>query len=65
MLYCPRDGARLTEFMAEQGMERLTYGAEFEGSKVVTNLMASRSIDFHSSAPAEAPLTSKGPEVFA
>ena len=37
--------------MAGQGMERLTYGGEFEGSKVVINLMASRSMNFHSSAP--------------
>jgi D-glycero-alpha-D-manno-heptose-7-phosphate kinase len=65
MLYCPTDGARLTEFMAAQGMERLTYGAEFEGSKVVINMMASRSIDFHSTVPAEAPLSPKEPEVFA
>jgi hypothetical protein len=46
-------------------MERLTYGAEFEGSKVVINMMASRSIDFHSTVPAEAPLSPKEPEVFA
>jgi D-glycero-alpha-D-manno-heptose-7-phosphate kinase len=65
MLYCPHEGARLTEFMAAQGMERLTYGAEFEGSKIVVNLMASRSIDFHSSAAVEPSHTSKGPEVFA
>lgn len=51
MLYCPQDGAALTEFMAGHGMERLTYGGEFEGSKVVINLMASRSMNFHSSAP--------------
>jgi D-glycero-alpha-D-manno-heptose-7-phosphate kinase len=49
MLYCPRDGQRLTDFMATRGMPRLTYGAEFEGSKVITNVMASRSIRYHSS----------------
>lgn len=49
MLYCPRDGQRLTEFMASHGMPRLTYGAEFEGSKVITNVMTSRSIHYHSS----------------
>lgn len=48
MLYCPNNGARLTEFMASQGMERLTYSAEFEGSKVLTNVMSSRAIDYHS-----------------
>ncbi len=65
MLYCPRDGAQLTEFMAQQGMERLTYGAEFEGSKVVTNLMASRSIDFHSTATHVNPSIANEPNVFA
>jgi D-glycero-alpha-D-manno-heptose-7-phosphate kinase len=48
MLYCPSGGAQLTEFMAAQGMARLTYGAEFEGSKVIANTLASRSINYHS-----------------
>jgi D-glycero-alpha-D-manno-heptose-7-phosphate kinase len=47
MLYCPERGKRLTEFMESQGMSRLTYGAEFEGSRVVTNLLTSRSIHYH------------------
>lgn len=47
MLYCPRDGKRLTKFMETQGMSRLTYGAEFDGSRVVTNLLTSRSIHYH------------------
>jgi len=47
MLYCPRDGKRLTKFMESQGMSRLTYSAEFEGSRVVTNLLTSRSIHYH------------------
>lgn len=56
MLYCPHDGARLTQFMASQGMERLTYGAEFEGSKILANVMASRAIDAHATAiPVSAP----------
>jgi D-glycero-alpha-D-manno-heptose-7-phosphate kinase len=51
MLYCPRDGDRLTEFMARQGMERLPYSAEFEGSKVLTNVMAARASNFHAKRP--------------
>ncbi len=51
MLYCPSDGARLTEFMAGQGMARLTYSAEFEGSKVIANTLASRSINYHAPHP--------------
>ncbi len=65
MLYCPNDGARLTDFMTSQGMERLTYGAEFEGSKVVINMMASRAIDFHSSARPSQPPDAPSREVFA
>jgi D-glycero-alpha-D-manno-heptose-7-phosphate kinase len=54
MLYCPEKGKRLTEFMESQGMSRLTYGAEFEGSRVVTNLLTSRSIHYHLSQDADA-----------
>ncbi|HEX6938358.1 MAG TPA: hypothetical protein VF158_03025 [Longimicrobiales bacterium] len=38
MLYCPREHRRLERFMASQGMPRLHYGIEFEGSKVIANL---------------------------
>lgn len=38
MLYCPRDHRRLETFMLEQGMPRLHYAVECEGSKVVANL---------------------------
>jgi D-glycero-alpha-D-manno-heptose-7-phosphate kinase len=38
MLYCPRDHKRLEAFMLEQGMPRLHYAVEHEGSKVVANL---------------------------
>ncbi|HZO94993.1 MAG TPA: hypothetical protein VFB22_14710 [Candidatus Baltobacteraceae bacterium] len=48
MLYCPANGARLTEFMASRGMERLAYEPEFEGSKVIANVMSSRAVDYHS-----------------
>jgi D-glycero-alpha-D-manno-heptose-7-phosphate kinase len=47
MLYCPRNGARLTSFMREQGMERLTYDAEFEGSRIITNFLTSRPVHRH------------------
>ncbi len=49
MLYVPGNASKLTEFMATQGMSRLPYEAEFEGSKVITNVMNARSIDYHSS----------------
>lgn len=35
MLYCPRDGHRLTEFMQSKGMARLQYAAEFDGSRLL------------------------------
>lgn len=38
MLYCPRDHRRLERFMAQQGMPRLHYAVEHEGSKVIANL---------------------------
>lgn len=47
MVYCPKNGRRLTEFMESQGMSRLHYGPEFEGSRIVANLQAARSIGFH------------------
>ena len=64
MLYCPTGGARLTEFMAGQGMERLTYGAEFEGSKVIANVMSSRAVDYHSTPPAPPGLPHPSGDVF-
>ena len=47
MLYCPADGNALTGFMAGLGMSRLTYGAEFEGSRVLFNALGSRSMHYH------------------
>ena len=40
MLYCNRDHAGLERFMAAQGMDRLHYTIEREGTKVVTQLGA-------------------------
>ena len=49
MLYVPPAGSRrLTEFMATLGMTRLSYGAEFEGSKVLVNVLNGRATDYHS-----------------
>jgi D-glycero-alpha-D-manno-heptose-7-phosphate kinase len=64
MLYCPKDGASLTSFMASQGMERLTYGGEFEGSKVIANVMSSRSVDYHSVPAATGRLAPAPSDVF-
>jgi D-glycero-alpha-D-manno-heptose-7-phosphate kinase len=48
MLYCPsKSSHKLTDFMARQGMVRLSYSAEYEGSRVVTNLLTSRSIPYY------------------
>jgi D-glycero-alpha-D-manno-heptose-7-phosphate kinase len=38
MLYCPREHRRLEAFMTAEGMPRLHYAIEHEGSKVVANL---------------------------
>jgi len=51
MLYCPSDGSRLTEFMQSRGMARLTYDAEFEGSRILTNVLGSRSVHYHLDRP--------------
>ena len=37
MLYCSKQPTRLEKYMAEQGMQRMQYGVDREGSKVVTN----------------------------
>ena len=52
LLYCPqRYSDKLTKFMEDQGMARLSYRAEYEGSRVITNMMSSRAIPMH--LPAE------------
>ena len=47
MLYCPGDGKALTEFMAAQGFERLSWTVDFSGSRVVSNLLVTRSQKRH------------------
>ncbi len=46
-LYCPHDGAELTRFMQDRGFPRLAYNADFDGSRVLTNTLASRSMHYH------------------
>ncbi|HEX5274842.1 MAG TPA: hypothetical protein VFW34_06160 [Candidatus Rubrimentiphilum sp.] len=46
-LYCPAEGRRLTEYMEARGFARLPYDAEFEGSRVLTNTLAARSVHTH------------------
>jgi D-glycero-alpha-D-manno-heptose-7-phosphate kinase len=52
MLYCPQEnGARLTKFMYDKGLARLSYRAEFEGSRVITNVLNSRAVPMHVPQP--------------
>jgi D-glycero-alpha-D-manno-heptose-7-phosphate kinase len=46
-LYCPDDGTKLTAFMRERGFPRLAYNADFDGTRVLTNTLASRSMHYH------------------
>lgn len=47
MLYCPNQDRQLEEFMISQGMPRLHYMVELEGSKSVANLGSTKSMVFH------------------
>jgi len=47
MLYCPRNHKRLEQFMLSQGMPRLHYMIEPEGSKVVANVASTKAMMFH------------------
>jgi D-glycero-alpha-D-manno-heptose-7-phosphate kinase len=47
MLYAPGDGKALTAFMASQGFERLSWNVDFGGTRVASNLLATRSIKVH------------------
>lgn len=47
MLYAPRDHRALEQFMASQGMPRLHYGIEHEGSKVIANLTSAPAVRLH------------------
>lgn len=47
MLYCPRNHKQLENFMQANGMPRLHYAIEMEGSKVVANIISTKSMIFH------------------
>jgi len=47
MLYCPKNGNRLMNFMSSQGLSRLHYSPEMEGSRVIANVLKSYSGHFH------------------
>lgn len=47
MLYCPKQGKELMQFMASKGMARLHYGVELEGSRVVANSLKAFSGHYH------------------
>lgn len=44
MLYCPGQHKRLEAFMAEQGMPRLHYKVEYEGTKVIADHASGRAM---------------------
>lgn len=47
MLYCPKNSNRLMNFMSSQGLSRLHYSPEMEGSRVIANVLKSYSGHFH------------------
>jgi D-glycero-alpha-D-manno-heptose-7-phosphate kinase len=47
MMYCPKRGTELMDFMASQGLSRLHYSPELEGSRVIANVLKSYSGHFH------------------
>jgi len=47
MLYAPSRHRELSEFMRAQGMMRLHYNVEFEGSKVITNVFNPQALAIH------------------
>ena len=52
MLYCPKRGRKLEDFMMSRGMPRLYYGLEREGAKVVANVTSTESMTLHPYATA-------------
>ena len=47
MLYCPKNGRELEDFMMARGMPRLYYRLEREGTKVVANITSAESMILH------------------
>jgi D-glycero-alpha-D-manno-heptose-7-phosphate kinase len=39
MLYCPKEGKKLQQFMEEKGMWRLNYSPDYTGSRVIGNFL--------------------------
>lgn len=54
LLYCPKGHGKLEAFMREQGMPRLHYAVEYEGSKVVANLTSAPALRVSTPRRAEA-----------
>ncbi len=54
MLYCPKDGRRLEDFMRSHEMPRLYYDLEREGSKTVANVSSTQSMLLHPKSPGQA-----------
>lgn len=52
MLYCAGDGKALTGFMERAGFERLSWTVDFSGSRVVSNLLVTRSQKRHGTVKA-------------
>lgn len=61
MLYCPKDGRRVEDFMLSRGMPRLYYYLEREGAKAVANVTSSQSMILHPTKAA-APQPEKSPD---
>jgi D-glycero-alpha-D-manno-heptose-7-phosphate kinase len=47
MLYCPKGGRQLEDFMASRGMLRLYYDVEREGAKTVANVSSTQALLLH------------------
>jgi D-glycero-alpha-D-manno-heptose-7-phosphate kinase len=50
MLYCPTNHKELMAFMHAQGMMRVHYSVEYEGSRVITNIVNAQSLMVHPQA---------------
>lgn len=51
LLYCPKEHKKLEQYMLNQGMPRLHYTMEMEGSKVIANMATTKSMVFHPNSP--------------
>jgi D-glycero-alpha-D-manno-heptose-7-phosphate kinase len=61
MLYSPREGRKLEDFMASRGMPRMYYRLEREGAKTIANVASTQSTILHPAATrSAAPLEGAG-----